>query len=70
MLTLGFIPFVNSVALNSLYIIDCYSTDNSLSQEDMLNENCHFRIYNVSILILNITCVVINLIFCIPYNLN
>lgn len=75
MLTIGIIPFVVSVALNILYIVDCNrkeSIDNIDNQiEDQSDiEKCFYILYNIAILILNLACVLLSLFLCVPFNLN
>lgn len=78
MLTLGTIPFVVSVALNILYIIDCNNPELEMNgkagQDEKLIEEeikkCFYILYNIAILILNLTCVTLSLVLCVPFNLN
>jgi hypothetical protein len=65
--TIGFISFINSVALNILYMIDCYKFEKTQEIEMTCVELKH---YNLIILMLNIIIIVINFMFCIPYNIN
>ncbi|RNA35380.1 hypothetical protein BpHYR1_051850 [Brachionus plicatilis] len=71
-LTIGFIPFVNTIALHGLYIYECLYTDNrnSINFEDNYGlDLCQYFIYDVIILILSLTNICLGLIFCIPFNL-
>ena len=75
MLTIGIIPFVVSVALNVLYIVDCNRNENADSIENQIEdqsdlEKCFYTLYNIAILILNLACVILSLFLCVPFNLN
>ena len=79
LVTLSFITYINSVALNSLYIVNCYKYE-SMTVEAMplpLEEEnsdrtdyCSYVHINIIILVLNTSLTLLNLVFCIPYNLN
>ena len=77
MLTLGIIPFVVSVALNVLYIVECNNksdvdmnaADSQIDDHEALDK-CVYILYNVAILTLNLACVVLSLFLCVPFNLN
>ena len=75
MLTLGIIPFVVSVALNVLYIVDCNRNENfdnpdSQIEDQSDTEKCFYILYNIAILTLNLACVMLSLFLCIPFNIN
>lgn len=77
MLTFGIIPFVVSVALNVLYIIDCDSNGIKLKELEKddpeeaarRSASCAYVLYNIAILTLNLTCVFLSLFLCVPFNL-
>ncbi len=75
MLTIGIIPFVVSVALNVLYIVDCNRNESADSMENQIEdqsdlEKCFYILYNIAILTLNLACVILSLFLCVPFNLN
>ena len=62
MLTCGFIPFINVVTLNSLYIADCnMKTDTHLYY-------CEYVLLNVLILFLDCICFTMDVVFCYNFN--
>lgn len=73
--TIAFIPFVNTVALNTIYVMSCKNWDGverPSGEFEEVNEfkYCGYVAYNAAILVLSISCVILNLIFCIPFNVN
>jgi hypothetical protein len=75
--TLAVVPFLNSIALNLLYIVNCYGENRYLQASDDDDndqgrhvEYCKYLNFNIVILVVDMICFITNLLFCIPYNID
>ena len=78
LVAISFITYVNSLALNLLYIVNCAKYESlrtatratlQIDENDERNYCANVHI-NMLILILNTSTTILNLIFCVPYNMN